>query len=324
MATILVTGGAGYVGSHTCKALAKAGHTPMTYDNLSRGHRELVKWGPLEIGDIRDQTKVEDILKRYKPDAVIHFAAYIFAGESVAQPQLYEDNNVGGAKSLLAAMAVTGVRKIVVSSTAAVYGMPPKSPIAETEVCKPVNPYGETKLKMEKMLARESDLKWVALRYFNAAGADPDGDTGEWHEPEDHLIPIMLDVALKLKDTMTINGTDYPTPDGTCVRDYVHVTDLADAHVRALKYLLDGKPSAAFNLGTSNGYSVKDVIETGRMVTGLEIPAKLGPRRPGDAVSLVADSTKAKTELEWSPQFDLRAQIAHAWTWHQRLRRNFG
>ena len=323
MATILVTGGAGYVGSHTCKALAKAGHTPVTYDNLSRGHRELVKWGPLEIGDIRDQTKLGDVLTRYKPDAVIHFAAYIFAGESVAQPQLYEDNNVGGATSLLAAMSAASVRKIVVSSTAAVYGMPSKSPIAETEVCNPVNPYGETKLKMEKMLAKSAGLSWVALRYFNAAGADPDGDTGEWHEPEDHLIPIMLDVALKLKDTMTINGTDYPTPDGTCVRDYVHVTDLADAHVRALKYLLDGKPSAAFNLGTSNGYSVKDVIETGRMVTGVDIPAKIGSRRAGDAVSLVADSLKAKAELDWSPQFDLRAQIAHAWTWHQRLRKNF-
>ena len=323
MATILVTGGAGYVGSHTCKALAKAGHTPVTYDNLSRGHRELVKWGPLEIGDIRDQAKLGDVLTRYKPDAVIHFAAYIFAGESVAQPQLYEDNNVGGATSLLAAMSAANIHKIVVSSTAAVYGMPSNSPIAETEVCKPVNPYGETKLKMEKMLARDASLNWVALRYFNAAGADPDGDTGEWHEPEDHLIPIMLDVALKLKDTMTINGTDYPTPDGTCVRDYVHVSDLADAHVRALKYLLDGKPSAAFNLGTSNGYSVKAVIETGRMVTGVEIPTQLGPRRAGDAVSLVADSAKAKAELDWSPQFDLRAQIAHAWTWHQRLRKNF-
>lgn len=322
MATILVTGGAGYVGSHACKALAHAGHVPVTYDNLMRGHRELVKWGPLEVGDISDRARLDQVIARHRPAAVMHFAALTLVNESVAQPDLYHRNNVGGTTCLLEAMDAADVKAIVVSSSAGVYGVPTQVPVAETQACNPVNPYGETKLAMERMLARARGVSWIALRYFNAAGADPEGDTGEWHEPEQHLIPLMLDVALGRAGALIINGEDYPTPDGTCVRDYVHVTDLADAHVRALDFVFGGPRSIAINLGTTSGYSVRQVIETGRAVTGRKIPVTVGSRRAGDAPALVADARRAHEVLGWTPRrSDIATQIQDAWAWHQRLHR---
>jgi UDP-glucose-4-epimerase GalE len=320
MATVLITGGAGYVGSHVCKALARAGHVPVTYDSLIRGHRELVKWGPLEVGDIHDSARLVEVFEKYRPAAVMHLASFIFVGESVANPDLYEHNIVAGSQSLVDAMAAAGVDKLVVSSSAAVYGMPRSSPITEDAPCRPVNPYGACKLKMEHLLAeaeRRNGLSWVALRYFNAAGADPEGDTGEWHEPETHLIPLVLDVALGRADAITVNGNDYPTPDGTCVRDYIHVADLADAHLLAWRYAVGNSGGAAFNLGSSSGASVNEVIATARRVTGRAIPVKYGPRREGDPPALVAESTRARRMLGWAPQrSDLATQIDDAWAWH--------
>ena len=323
MATILVTGGAGYVGSHACKALTRAGHVPVTYDNLERGHREFVKWGPLEVGDICDPARLSDVLARHKPAAVMHFAALTLVNESVEQPEVYHRNNVGGTQCLLAAMAAARVGVIVVSSSCAVYGIPAKVPIAETEACIPVNPYGQNKLDMERLLAqseKENGLAWVALRYFNAAGGDPDGEIGEWHDPEQHLIPCVLDVPLGRAAAVVINGEDYPTPDGTCVRDYVHVTDIAAAHLQALAYATSHSGGTAFNLGTSSGSSVREVVETARVVTGHAIPIILGVRRPGDAPSLVADARRARDVLGWSPRrSSLAAQISDAWAWHKKL-----
>ncbi len=323
MATVLVTGGAGYVGSHACKALAKAGHVPVTYDNLCRGHRELVKWGPLEIGDISDRARLDAVLAAHKPEAVMHFASLIEVNESVANPDLYERNIVGGTQCLLEAMAVARVKIIVVSSSCAVYGTPLKVPITEDESWKPINPYGVSKMKMERLLqAAEKDhgLAWVALRYFNAAGADADGESGEWHTPESHLIPRVLDVAMGRAKAITINGTDYPTPDGTCVRDYIHVADLADAHLRAWRYAADNGGGMAFNLGTSTGSSVREVIDVVRATTKRDIAVDIGPRREGDTPALVADSSRARKVLGWQPQrSDLATEIADAWAWHQHL-----
>ena len=323
MAVILVTGGAGYVGSHACKALAVAGHTPITYDSLVRGHRELVKWGPLELGDIHDRARLVQVMRAYRPAAVMHFASFIFVGESVSNPGLYEENIVGGTASLVAAMGEAGVKLIVVSSSAAVYGNPARVPIAENDPCRPVNPYGASKLQMEKLLtaAQESDgLAWVALRYFNACGADPDGETGEWHDPETHLIPRVLDVALGRDAAITINGDDYPTADGTCVRDYVHVTDLADAHVLAWRHAIGNGGGSVFNLGSNSGASVSEVVATARRVTGRKIPVERGPRRPGDPPALIADSSLARRMLGWTPQrSDLASQIEDAWAWHLKI-----
>ncbi len=323
MATVLVTGGAGYVGSHACKALARAGHVPVTYDSLIRGHRELVKWGPLEVGDIHDKTRLSEVMRVHRPVAVMHFASFIFVNESVAQPDLYERNIVGGTQTLLEAMAAQGVGTLVVSSSAAVYGIPSSTPITEDAPCRPVNPYGAAKLKMEHMLARaqqEHGLSWVALRYFNAAGADPEGETGEWHEPENHLIPLVLDAALGKNAAITINGDDYPTPDGTCVRDYIHVMDLADAHLLAWRYAIGNRGGTAFNLGTGRGASVLEVVKAARKVTGHNIPLRAGKRRDGDPPALVADSSYAQRVLGWAPQrSDLASQIADAWAWHLRL-----
>ncbi len=319
MATILVTGGAGYVGSHACKALARAGHTPVTYDNLSRGHRELVKWGPLEEGDLHDEDRLAAILRKHRPEAVMHFASFIQVDESVAQPDLYRRNIVGGTQSLLAAMKNAGVTRIVVSSSCAVYGLPETMPIDEQTPCRPINPYGAAKLEMEGLLAqaeKDAGLAWTALRYFNAAGADPEGETGEWHEPETHLIPRVLDVALGRAPAVMINGTDYPTPDGTCVRDYIHVADLADAHLLALAHAQGGR---VYNLGTGGGYSVRQVVETTRTVTGREIRVETGSRRVGDAAILVADSRRAAQALGWAPRRTLADQIRDAWAWHLKL-----
>jgi UDP-arabinose 4-epimerase len=325
MATVLVTGGAGYVGSHACKALARAGHVPITYDNLIRGHRELVKWGPLEIGDIHDKARLVEVMNRYRPAAVMHFASFIFVNESVAQPQLYEHNIVGGTRTLVDAMAGADVRTLIVSSSAAVYGIPSSVPITEDAPCRPVNPYGAAKLKMEQLLGhagKEHGLSWVALRYFNAAGADPEAETGEWHEPENHLIPLVLDVARGKSDAITINGDDYPTFDGTCVRDYIHVMDLAEAHLLAWRYAIANGGAAAFNLGTGRGASVQEVVTTARKVTGCRIPVRLGKRREGDPPALVADSTNARLRLGWVPRrSDLASQISDAWAWQLSMPR---
>jgi UDP-arabinose 4-epimerase len=317
MAVVLVTGGAGYVGSHACKALARAGHRPVVYDSLVTGHRDLVRWGPLEEGDLLDAARLDAVFAACRPEAVLHFAALSIVGESVREPERYRRNNVEGSEALIAAMGRHGVRRLVFSSTAAVYGVPRSVPIAEDALLAPVNPYGETKLAVERALAA-SGLAWTALRYFNAAGADPDGEAGEHHEPETHLIPLVLDVALGRRASIAIFGDDYPTPDGTCLRDYIHVSDLADAHVRALDRLLSGGASGAFNLGTGIGTSVREVIETVRAVTGQPIAVETAPRRAGDPPALVCANGTAARTLGWSPRRGIAEQVRDAWAWHRR------
>jgi UDP-glucose-4-epimerase GalE len=316
---ILVTGGAGYIGSHTCKALSKAGLTPVTYDNLVTGHEASVKWGPLERGDILDRARLDAVLQKYQPLAVLHFAAYAYVGESVTQPAKYYRNNVSGALTLLEAMRDHGVTQVVFSSSCATYGTPRSMPIGEDHPQNPINPYGASKLIVERMLAdfgAAYNLRSVSLRYFNAAGADPDGEIGEDHEPETHLIPLVLKAAAGESSNITIYGTDYDTPDGTCIRDYVHVTDLAEAHVLAFTALGEGCDSSSYNLGTGHGFSVREVIRTANVVSGQNIPVAEGSRRPGDPARLVADAKRAKVELGWDPQYgDLRQIIATAWNW---------
>lgn len=322
--SILVTGGAGYIGSHACKALARAGYTPVVYDNLSRGHRHAVRWGPLIEGDLADKTRLVDALRAHRVSAIIHFAALAYVGESVIDPELYYRNNLSGSLTLLAAMRQAGIATIVFSSTCAVYGSPATLPLRETSATAPVSPYGETKLAIERMLhwyALAYGMRYVALRYFNAAGADPDGDIGEQHEPETHLLPRVLRAALGIGDPVEIYGTDYPTPDGTAIRDYVHVTDLADAHVRALGYLADGGgPSRAINLGTGCGASVREVIAAVEQITGRRVPQHITERRPGDASILVADPGLARSLLGWQPgHSDLAAIVRTALMWETRL-----
>ena len=318
---ILVTGGAGYIGSHACKQLAKAGYEPITYDNLDRGHRELVKWGPLEEGDILDQAFLTEVCKHYKPAAVMHFAALCYVGESMAKPDLYQRVNVEGSMSLLNAMTLAGVNKMIFSSTCATYGEPQEVPITEAHPQHPVNPYGETKLEMERAItqwAESSDSEAVLFRYFNAAGADPDTETGEWHQPETHLVPLALAAAAGDLDELTIHGNDYPTPDGTCVRDYIHVTDLADAHLLGLEYEEGKGTTSTFNLGNGNGFSVMEVVETVAVVTGREVPYTVGERRPGDPPRLVGDATLARDQLGWLPKLTaLEEIIATGWKWYQ-------
>jgi len=318
MSTILVTGGAGYVGSHACKALAKAGHTPVVYDNLNTGHRELVKWGPLEIGDVCDMQTLSQVIAKYKPAAVMHFAALTVVSESVTQPERYHRVNTGGTASLLAAMTANNVRKLILSGTCAVYGLPKDNPITETTAIAPINPYGASKLAMENLVRETEGLSWVVFRYFNAAGADPDGETGEWHEPETHLIPNILRFAARIGDPLKMYGDDYPTPDGTCIRDYIHVNDIAAAHVSALGYL-DAHPGGhVFNLGSGAGYSVREVIEAARKVTGHPIPIIVEPRRPGDSAVLVADASKVRAAFNWTPHATLLDQVTDAWNWVNR------
>ena len=319
--SVLVTGGAGYIGSHACKALADAGFTPVAYDNLSRGHDWAVKWGPLERGDLADSERLCDAIRTHRPIAVMHFAAFAYVGESVAAPEIYYRNNVFGTLNLLEAMRAEGLDRIVFSSSCATYGLPRALPIPETHKLDPINPYGRGKAMAEYILRdfeAAHGLRFISLRYFNAAGADPAGEIGESHNPETHLIPLALDAAAGQIAELHIFGDDYDTPDGTCIRDYIHVCDLASAHLLALKRLLDGGASGVFNLGNGNGYSVREVIGTARRVTGKEIAVQLGPRRPGDPPILVSDGALARRELGWIPQRpDLETQITDAWRWYK-------
>ena len=328
MTSILVTGGAGYIGSHTCKALQRAGFAPVSYDNLSRGNPEAVQWGALEIGELTDRDRLLDAMARHDVSAVIHFAAFAYVGESNENPALYHRNNVGGTATLLAAMRERGIGKIVFSSSCAVYGMPGTAPIGEDTPLAPISPYGETKVLCEQMLkeaAAASALRFIALRYFNAAGADPDGDIGECHVPETHAIPLLLDVAAAETPHFTIFGDDYPTAGGTCIRDYIHVADLASAHVAALRALRDGgAENTALNLGTGRGWSVRELVDTVGTVTKRPVPVRIGPRRPGDPPSLVADASRARERLGWRPRYsEIATQVAHAWAWRQGAGRNW-
>ena len=322
MKTVLVTGGAGYIGSHACKALAAAGYTPVAYDNLVYGHEWAVRWGPLEKGDILDPVRLSELMKQYKPFAVMHFAAFAYVGESVAEPAKYYRNNVTGTLTLLEAMRAHDVRNIVFSSSCATYGIPDTVPICEDAPQKPVSPYGASKLMSERILAdfgAAYGMKSVALRYFNAAGADPQGETGEDHDPETHLVPLVLDAAAGAHPHIMILGNDYDTPDGTCIRDYIHVTDLASAHVLALQQLEKGTLNQAYNLGTGVGVSVLQVIEAARRVTSRDIPVVIGPRRPGDPAKLFAQAIRAQTDLGWRPRFStIEEIIGTAWAWRQR------
>jgi UDP-glucose 4-epimerase len=317
---ILVTGGAGYVGSHAARFLDRAGHEVWIYDNLSQGHRGAVLPGRLIEGDLADGNELRSVLRARRIEAVMHFAANALVGESVENPAKYYRNNVVGALNLLDAMRDADVRRIVFSSTTAVYGAPERVPIVEDEPKQPINPYGFTKLVIERALedyARAYGIGWAALRYFNAAGASPDGDLGEHHDPESHLIPIVLQVALGQREAITIFGEDYPTPDGTCIRDYVHVDDLADAHLRALDRLQPGE-GLKLNLGTGRGHSVREIIESCRRVTGQPIPERSGERRAGDPPKLVADSSRAQSLLGWRPRYtELDDIVATAWKWHK-------
>ena len=319
MANILVAGGAGYIGAHTCLDLFGKGFTPVVYDNLSNGHAEFAKWGPLEVGDIRDRNVLEEVLRKYKPQAIIHFAAAIEVGESVRDPSGFYDNNVAGTISLLRAAQATGIDKIVFSSTCATYGIPLSIPMNEAHVQSPINPYGRSKLIVEQILNdldRYQDFRSCILRYFNAAGADPEGRIGEWHSPETHVIPIAIEAALGRRPHFQVLGTDYDTRDGSCVRDYVHVLDLADAHTRAIEHLLNNGTSQALNLGTGHGTTVKELLETVRQVLGKSFEIKYGPRREGDPPALVADNALAKQILGWSPRQDLQSIIETAYNWH--------
>ena len=314
---ILLTGGAGYIGSHTAWAVALAGHRPVVLDNLSIGHRHNVKWGPLVEGDMADAELVRNTLTRNSIDAVIHFAAYALVGESVENPRKYFTNNSVATLTLLNAMLDAGVRTIVFSSTCATYGVPKRVPIAEDHPQAPVNPYGESKLFVERVLRWYGEaygLKWIALRYFNAAGAEPEAGLCEEHNPETHLIPLVIQAALGIRPAIDIYGTDYPTPDGTAIRDYIHVSDLARAHLLALERLGAGAQSGAFNLGTGTGSSVREVVEEVRKHSRRDFPVRHAPRRPGDPPALVADATLANRVLGWTPQLsDLSVIVKTAW-----------
>lgn len=322
MRAVLVTGGAGYIGSHVCKALASAGWTPIAYDDLSRGHRELVRWGPLEEGDVGDARRLAEVLRRWRPEAVMHFAARTEVGESVREPALYYAGNTAATLTLLEAARRHGVQGFVFSSTCATYGAPQRLPITEDLPQQPVSPYGWSKLMVERILADYGGaygLRWAALRYFNAAGADPDGETGEDHRPETHLIPRALMAASGLADHLELFGTDWPTPDGTCLRDYVHVSDLARWHVAALEYLLAGGESVAVNLGTGLGHSVRQVLSAVETVTGRAVPLRISPRRPGDPPVLVADPSLARRLFAADPvHADMETIVATAWGWFRR------
>lgn len=322
MADVLVTGGAGYVGAHAAKALAEAGHRPVVFDNFATGWRAAVRFGPLIEGDIADAEALDRAFTAHDIGAVMHFAALSNVGISVREPETYWRNNVCGSLSLLEAMRRHGVTRIVFSSTAAIYGEPAGEMLAETDAQAPINPYGQTKLAVERLLADVEGahgIRSVIFRYFNAAGADPAGEIGEHHIPETHLIPLVLDAISGRRDKITVFGTDYGTPDGTCIRDYIHVSDLAAAHVLGLEHLLGGGDSLALNLGAGAGHSVRSVIDTAAQVTGLKVPSENGARRPGDPARLVSSSALAESRLGWRcERSDLPTMIADAWAWHQR------
>lgn len=325
MSTVLVTGGAGYIGSHVCKALAGAGYKPVAYDNLVYGHEWAVKWGPLERGNILDRERLCAAIKANRAEAVIHLAAFAYVGESVSDPGKYYRNNVVGTLSLLDAMRDCGVGRIVFSSSCATYGVPAILPITEETPQRPVNPYGTSKLMIEQVLAdygRAYGIQHVSLRYFNAAGADPDGELGEDHDPETHLIPLVLDAASGRRPNITIFGDDYETADGTCIRDYIHVSDLSKAHVLALSGLEKGNlRHAAYNLGTGQGHSVASVLESAKRVTGRAIPVVRGPRRAGDPAVLLADPSRARRDLGFRPAFpNIEDILETAWRWSLRER----
>ena len=327
--TILVTGGAGYIGSHAVLALKAAGYEVLIFDNLEYGHQELVETVlgvKLVTGDTRDRASIDRVFATHKIDAVMHFAAYIAVGESVAEPGMYYQNNVVGTLNLLESMRAAGVDKFVFSSTSAVYGIPQYTPILEEHPFAPISPYATSKLMVENILSdfdTAHGLKSVRFRYFNAAGADPSGRLGEDHDPETHLIPLILLTALGKREHISVYGTDYPTPDGTCIRDYIHVHDLATAHVLGLKYLLEGGESQVFNLGNGNGFSVREVIETAKQITGKEIKVTYGDRRAGDPPILVGSSDRVRRLLGWKPAYpDLQNIITHAWQWHQKRHGN--
>jgi UDP-glucose 4-epimerase len=320
--TVLVTGGAGYIGAHACKALARAGFLPVTYDNLATGWAEAVKWGPLVRGDLMDRASLDAALASYRPVAVLHFAALSLVGPSMQDPARYWRVNVGGAQNLLEACVAAGVGNVVLSSTCATYGDQDGVLLTEDTPQRPINAYGGSKLAVEGMLrdfGAAYGINHVIFRYFNVAGADPEGELGEQHTPETHLIPLMLEAVAGKRPALTVHGTDYPTPDGTCLRDYVHVSDLATAHVLGLQRLLGGQGNAVFCLGTGRGFSVREVIEASRMVTNRAVPVVLGGRREGDAAALICSSTRAQTELGWAPQHStLRQMIGDAWAWAQK------
>lgn len=323
---ILVTGGAGYIGSHVNKELHKQGYKTVVLDNLSYGHDDFVKWGILERVDLSNIREIRRVFQDYSVEAVLHFAAFTYVGESVEDPQKYYLNNLRNTLNLLEVMLEFGVELLVFSSTCATYGNPIEIPITEEHPQNPISPYGKGKFMVEQVLKDYSSaygLRYVSLRYFNAAGADPEGEVGERHEPETHLIPLILDAATGKRENIKIFGTDYPTDDGTCIRDYIHVTDLADAHIRALKYLENGGKSVVLNLGNGNGFSVREVINVARKVTKREIKAIETDRRPGDPPVLVGSSKKAREILKWQPRFDDLSQIINtAWEWHKKLEKN--
>lgn len=319
---IVVTGGAGYIGSHTCKALSAAGYTPVVVDNLVSGHKDAVRWGPFEQGDVHDQGFLRQVFKTYNPIAVIHFAAFIEVGESVSNPAKYFENNVGGSLALLSAMTECGIKNIVFSSTCAVYGEPQTVPIQETNPRHPLNPYGKTKFMVELMLedfSKAYGMNYVALRYFNACGADPSAEIGERHDPETHLIPRALMAAAGKAEGLHLFGDDYDTPDGTCVRDYIHVNDLAQAHIKGVEYLSGGGKSVCLNLGTGQGTSVKQVIAAVENVTGKTLDVTIHPRREGDSPILVAQPLKVQETLGFSTQWnDVGQIVASAWAFHKK------
>ncbi len=320
---ILVVGGAGYIGSHVCKELHKNGYTPVCYDNLIYGHEWAVKWGPFETGDISDRNRLNQVFAAYRIEGVIHLAAFAYVGESVLDPAKYYANNVAGTISLLDAMRKNSVNRIVFSSTCAVYGIPAAVPITEKEPLNPVNPYGASKMMVERILRdyhHAYGLGYIALRYFNAAGADPDGDIGEVHNPETHLIPLALDAALGRRNELVVFGNGYPTPDRTCIRDYIHVTDLARAHVLSLKLLDKNElPGLSVNLGTGKGNSIFEIIRAGEEVTGRKIRHRIAPPRAGDPPVLIADPSQALKMLNWKAQYtDIRQILQHAWNFHRK------
>lgn len=320
---ILIVGGAGYIGSHINKELTKRGYETLVFDNLIYGHKELCKWGHFILGDLENVKQLRLIFRKYHIDAVMHFSAFTYVGESVTNPQKYYVNNVKFTLNLLQIMLEFNVKNFIFSSTAAIYGQPEKTPIFEDSPKKPINPYGKSKLMVEQILEDYStafDLKFSSLRYFNASGADPEIETGEWHNPETHLIPLILDAAIGRREDIKIFGTDYDTPDGTCIRDYIHVTDLADAHILALEHIMKGGDNLQLNLGNGSGFSVREVIETVKKVTQKKFKVVETERRPGDPPVLLASNDKAKEILKWKPQYsDLSKIVETAWEWHKKL-----